>query len=97
MTYSPSSELYSQLARLLVDRLDLSGYFSGSVSLEFDDVDCRLTGSFIVYRQPCDLPEGIYRPIADVVPVWWEFHTRTEEGEVDNDFSFSELKPFLIA
>lgn len=36
------------------------------------------------------------RPIADVVPVWWEFSTVQADGEVLNDFSFSLLRPLLI-
>ena len=34
--------------------------------------------------------------IDNIVPVWWEFHTVTEEGEVINDFDFAELKEYLL-
>ncbi len=59
-------------------------------------VEWRLVLSAIVYRRTEQLPEGARRPIADVVPVWWEFHTVGADGPVSNNFSFSELKPFLI-
>jgi hypothetical protein len=38
------------------------------------------------------MPEGRTRPISDLVPVWWEFHTADCDAERLNDFSFSELR-----
>jgi hypothetical protein len=73
-----------------------------------------LTLTAIVYRRTERLPEGTRRPIADIVPVWWEFSTviedilddsddapddapdRRHEGQCLNDFSFAELKTYLI-
>jgi hypothetical protein len=57
--------------------------------------EARLTLSAIIYRRPEVLPEGSARPISDVVPVWWEFSTVGVDGAEVNDFSFSELKPWL--
>ena len=51
--------------------------------------------SVIVYRRVERLPEGDRDVIADLVPVWWEFHTADDGGEVLNDFSFSELRAYL--
>ncbi len=59
-------------------------------------VEWRLVLSAIVYRRTEQRPEGVCRPIADVVPVWWEFQTVGADGPVSNDFSFSQLKPFII-
>ncbi len=56
----------------------------------------RLVLSAIVYRRTEQRPEGVCRPIADVVPVWWEFQTVGADGPVSNDFSFSQLKPFIV-
>ena len=70
-------------------------YFSGSLSFAFGDTECRLTASVIVYRRVERLPEGDRDVIADLVPVWWEFHTAGDGGEVLNDFSFSELRACL--
>ena len=39
--------------------------------------------------------EGDRDVIADLVPVWWEFHTTGDGGEVLNDFSFSDLRACL--
>ena len=43
-------------------------------------------------RRELVMPEGRVRPISDLVPVWWEFHTADSEAERLNDFSFSELR-----
>lgn len=41
------------------------------------------------------MPEGESEVLSDMVPVWWEFRTVTEEGEVINDFSFGELRKYF--
>lgn len=95
MSYSVSSALYREAAARLADAIDGGSYFSGSVRFDFDGMSCCLRASVIVYRRRESLPEGEFRPIADLVPVWWEFHTVGEAGEVLNDFSFSELKAYF--
>ena len=55
----------------------------------------HLTASVIVCRRRESLPEGDVDAVADLVPVWWEFRTADGEGEVANDFSFSEMKAYL--
>ena len=57
--------------------------------------DCRFTASVIVYRTRLSQPEGDAEPVSDLVPVWWEFHTFSAEGEMLNDFDFSEMKRFV--
>lgn len=93
--YSVLPELYHEAAARLSDAIDGENYFSGSLAFRFGDMDCRLTASVIVYRGRVSLPEGEQHPIADLVPVWWEFHTVGAEGEVLNDFDFSEMKHCL--
>ena len=48
-----------------------------------------------LYRRRERLPEGDRDAIADLVPVWWEFHTVGSDGEALNDFSFSEVRALL--
>ena len=95
MIYSVSSELYSEVVRSLCEAIGSSNYFSGTVCVSAGDVACRLTASVIVYRRRESLPEGDVELISDLVPVWWEFRTETGQGEVDNDFSFAELRRSL--
>ena len=93
--YSVLPELYHEAAVRLADAVDGENYFSGSLVFRFGDTDCRFTASVIVYRERVAQPEGSSEPITDLVPVWWEFHTVGAEGEMLNDFEFSELKHYL--
>lgn len=77
-TISPSH--YSQLANLLRRSIGTSDWFNGSIELPIDSFTGRLTLSAIIYRRDESLPEGPRRPIADVVPVWWEFTTIAPPG-----------------
>ena len=95
MIYSVSTEPYLEMAARLAEAIGGGSYFSGSLSFAFGDTECRLTASVIVYRRVERLPEGDRDVIADLVPVWWEFHTAGDGGEVLNDFSFSELRACL--
>lgn len=97
MLYSVSSELYLETATRLVETIGLDNYFSGTLLFAFGDVECRLTASVIVYRREERRPEGVGNGIADLVPVWWEFHTCGDGSEVINDFSFSTLREWLRA
>ena len=91
--YRVSSELYRQVAERLSEAVGSRSYFSGSVEGETAGAAWRLTASLIVYRSRRSLPEGMQEPIADFVPVWWEFHTFAPDGsETLNDFSFSEIR-----
>lgn len=90
--YSVSSELYHEVAARLRDAIGHRDYFSGSVVFAFGGVECRLALTAIVYREQVSLPEGPADEIADLVPVWWEFHTLDDAGERLNDFSFEALR-----
>ncbi len=89
-------DLYHTIAARLREEIATSEWFNGSIAITIGDLDCRLVLTAIVYRRDELLPEGPRRPVDDVVPVWWEFHTTDASGPVPNNFSFSELKPFLI-
>lgn len=95
MIYSVSPELYLEAAARLHEAIGEGSYFSGSLAFAFGDAECRLTASVIVYRRRERLPEGDRDAIADLVPVWWEFHTAVAGEEVPNDFSFSDLRVHL--
>ncbi len=86
MTYPIIQHLYETTAEKLLCAIGNRDFYSGCITFEYGSKLCRLIATLILYRQP-----------ADVVPVWWEFHTEDEHGgECANDFSFSELKPFLL-
>lgn len=91
-----STETYRALASQLREAIGHDDFFNGRVEYETEEFYSALVVTAIVHRHTETLPEGVRRPISDVVPVWWELRTVQECGEVTNDFSFSELKPYLI-
>ena len=93
--YTISSKLYHHLASHLVELVGQRGYYSGSFEFEFDGVWCEMTLSAVVYHQ--SEPDEGYNSCAvtDMIPVWWEFHTFNQQGEILNDFSFTELRNYL--
>ena len=93
---SISSEFYDDVASRLLEAIGCREYFSGSVECEIAGISCRLTASIIFYRIREERPDGDRFPVEDAIPVWWEFHTVTADGEEINDFSFAELKARLI-
>lgn len=95
MIYSVSPELYRESAERLIEAIGTANYFSGSVSFALDGVECLLRASLIVYRREHSLPEGRVDAVADLVPVWWEFHTIVEGTERLNDFDLGEMKHYL--
>ncbi len=93
MIYSVSTQLYREVAARLLESIADKDYFSGAV--EFTDAEgvvCRLVTSCVIYRRRERMPDGEGRPITAVIPVWWEFHTWSPAGTLDNDFSFRELQ-----
>lgn len=91
-----TDDIYRLIAARLREEIATSDWYNGSLELTFDDIVCRLVLTAIVHRRTETMPEGPRRPISDIVPVWWEFSTATEEGAVHNAFNFNELKPHLI-
>jgi hypothetical protein len=94
-----TTNTHRHLAARLREEIAHGEWFNGSVEIAVEDpadIVGRLTLTAIIYRRTETLPEGPRRPISDVVPVWWEFSTVGPEGPMPNDFSFDELKPYLI-
>lgn len=95
MIYSVSSQLYEEVQERLLDAIDYRQYFSGSIEFDFEGLVCRLTLSCFVRHRSEEQVEGTFTYIDDLIPVWWEFHTCDDEGEMLNDFSFEELRARL--
>ena len=91
-----TDRIYRLVAAGLREEIGDAEWFNGTLGGDLPDLEWRLTLTAIAYRRDEVLPEGARRPVSDVVPVWWEFSTLTEEGQCPNDFSFTELKPYLI-
>jgi len=94
--YSITSQFYYEVAQRLCDAIDGESYFSGSVTFLYMNIECRLTLSVIVHRDRVSTSEDELNQILNLVPVWWEFHTYDQSVEIVNDFSFNELKTYLV-
>ncbi len=95
MFFEVPLELYDEIRTRLTEAVGDDNYFSGTLAFPFEGISCRLRASVIVYRRTERLPEGTFSVIDDLVPVWWEFHTESDDaGEMLNDFSFDELRRF---
>jgi hypothetical protein len=100
------ADTYRLVAARLREEIATSEWFNGTVGGVFaadqsaedasDPVEWSLTLTAIVYRRREIFPEGARHPISDIVPVWWQFRTTDTRGECLNDFSFTQLKPYLI-
>jgi hypothetical protein len=89
--------VYAAVARAVCDAVGDSDFFNGRVECDTGGFWSTLTATLLVYRNEETLPEGMRSVISDIVPVWWEFSTVFPGmGEVVNDFSFAEMKRFIV-
>jgi hypothetical protein len=93
--YEISSSLYLDIADRLVAAIGGKEFFSGVVTVQSGDVECRLICTLIVERSRG--VEGTSFPaISNLLPIWWECHTLIGGEELLNDFCFSELKASIL-
>ena len=86
---------YRLVANRLLNAIGSCDYFNGTVKCCHNDFYSSLTASLVIYKTS-PTPIVAMNDTTDIVPVWWEFHTTTPEGEIMNDFSFSTLKEYLF-
>lgn len=95
--YGIATNLYLEIADRLVDAIGSKEFFSGVVSYTFGDVECRLVCTLIIHRAERAENDASYPRITEIVPVWWEFSTVDGSVQLLNDFSFGELKSYILA
>jgi hypothetical protein len=83
------------VATHLVELVGQGGYYSGTIEFEFEELFCQMTLSAVVYHQSQPDVGYTHCAVADMIPVWWEFHTYRDEEELLNDFSFNELRCYI--
>lgn len=86
---------YRLVAERLHDAIGSSDFYSGTIAVSDAEFDYQLRVTVIVYRHGGD-PDSSRRPITDLVPVWWEFHSFDPDGERLNDFDFALLRAEMI-
>lgn len=93
--YDVLPELYREVATKIIEHVGRRGYYSGVLDFEWESVECCMVLSAVVYRRTEQYPEGERSLVADMVPVWWEFHTSVNGEEVLNNFSFNEMREYI--
>lgn len=95
-----TDEVYAELAQMIVDHASVSYKESISKKFEYetDDMMYNLDISAIVYWRLETAPDGEWREISDIAPIWVEMHTTDPEtgDEIPNDMKFGRLKDFII-
>lgn len=86
---------YELLLGRLTEAVGGRHYFNGTVRAQGADADFLLTCSCVVYRAAVEMPDGRRDELTDIVPVWWDLRSVTDDGEADNDFSFDTMRELL--
>lgn len=86
--YSISEDQYREVLDRLVEEIRRKDYFSGKITGSFKDgIDWELNIASVIYN------DGWI--IQDIAPIWWEFNTESINEQLDNDFSFSEIRALI--
>lgn len=92
-----TDKVYLEIADALAYAVCNRDYYSGKVTAVVEDVEFTLEGSFVMnYDKSRDEEFLGCRILSDIIPVWYNF-TACEGSEYYNtDFSFNELKGYMI-
>ncbi|MFI3303580.1 MAG: hypothetical protein SNF68_02765 [Rikenellaceae bacterium] len=93
--YKISPNLYTQLANELFESITSLSFYTGVIEFEYDDTDIRFVSTLIPYFRPEFGNETTEYILYDIIPVWWEIHTTTLDGEEINDFDFTTFKEYI--
>ncbi len=93
LTISP--KIYEHFAESLIKEIGSHNFCSANCTLQTPEVDYRLEATLLIRHILESLPEGDVLVIEEITPVWWEFHTSTDEGEQLNDFDFNILRSMI--
>ncbi len=83
--------LYEELARMLLEALNGKTFYSDKLLIETPEIDYIFEATLLIHYCEEHYPEGSEDQIAKIIPVWWEFHTSDDDGELVNDFDFNLL------
>lgn len=89
--YEITPSVYLELAHLLSQQVADKEFFSGVVSCDDGDVQCRLVCTIVIARERWPQDGRAWRAIERILPVWWELQTIAGGELIANDFSFKTL------
>lgn len=94
---SISDATYLTFADLLVFNLDRKEYLSDSISVVEGDIEFTLSFAVVAsYSKSIDEETYGREILSNVSPVWWTFEAVDNGTPVATDFSFDELKTYIL-
>ena len=81
-------QIYNEIATLLLEKIEESNFFNGTIEYNGEDFYSELTCTLIICRDNDN-------NIVSVLPVWWEYHLYTCDGEQLTDFDWNELDTYF--
>ena len=94
---SISSDTYMTFADLLVFNLDNRDYISDSISIVEGDIEFTLSFAVVAhYSKSMDEETYGRETLSNVSPVWWKFEAFDNDKPINTDFSFDELKAYIL-
>ena len=94
---SISDVTYQTFADLLVFNLGHREYLSDSICVTEGDVEFTLSFTIVAhYSKSMDEETYGIEILNNVSPVWWKFEAFDNDKPINTDFSFDELKSYIL-
>ncbi len=87
--YKVEIEIYEKFVNRVLDEINDKSFFSDVITINSDSIDFSLIASIIIYRKKEGVKGDVNSQIIKLTPVWWEFKSITDDGEILNDFDFN--------
>ena len=92
-----SCATYETFAQLLAFNLSKKDYLADSISVIEGDMEFTLSFSVVAHYSKSMDDETCGREIlSDITPVWWDFEAVDGGMKFVTDFSFDELKTYML-
>lgn len=88
--------IYAALAEGMLENIGPRNSISTTLHVEDGDTTYLFMCSAVIYRRSEQRPDCDDEVISNVVPIWWELRSFRGEDVILNDFSFDEMKEYLI-
>lgn len=79
-----NKQIYNEITALLSEKIKETNFFNGTIECNGEDFYSELICTLIICR-------GDRNDAVSVLPVWWEYHLYTCDGEQLTDFDWNEL------
>lgn len=92
-----TDKVYLEIADAFAYAVCNKDYYSGKVTAVIEDVEFALEGSFVMHYEKSRDEEFLgCRILSDIIPIWWNFSACEGPEYYNTDFSFDELKRYMV-